>query len=99
MDLQIFTPIILIAMACSSSAFAKDKEKQGEGDKRTVVITLAQCPTAIQASMETISEIEAEQEKGAITYDAKLTLAEGKRLKMLLAAEGKLPESKEKKAK
>ena len=89
MDLQIFTPIILIAMAFSSSAFAKDKEKQGAGDTRTVVITLAQCPTAIQASMETISEIEAEQEKGGITYDAKLTLA----------AEGKLPESKEKKAK
>lgn len=99
MKLQTFTPIILIAMAFSSSAFAKDKEKQGEGDKRTVVITLAQCPTAIQAYIESINEIEAEQEKGAITYDAKLTLAEGKRLKILLAAEGKLPESKEKKAK
>ena len=99
MDLQIFTPIILIAIAFSSSAFAKDKEKQDEGDKRTVVITLAQCPTAIHDFMETISEIEAEQEKGGITYDAKLTLADGKRLKILLAAEGKLPESKEKKAK
>lgn len=37
MNLQAFAPIILIAIAFSSPAFAKDKEKQGEGDKRTVV--------------------------------------------------------------
>ncbi len=103
MNAQAFAPIILIAIAFSSPAFAKDKEKQGEGDKRTVVITLAQCPaavqTAIQAYMGTINEIEAEQEKGVITCGAKLTLADGKRLKILLAADGRLLESKEKKAK
>lgn len=96
---------LLVAVAFATPAFAKDKdkEKQGEGDKRTAVITMAQCPvavqTAIQAYKGTINEIEAEQEKGVVTYDAKLTLADGKRLKILLAADGKLLESKEKKAK
>jgi hypothetical protein len=82
-------------------AVAKEKEKNP--NKRTVTVTLAQCPAAVQTAIlgykGTINELEAEQEGTVVTYDAKITLPDGKRLKLLLAPDGKLLESKEKKAK
>lgn len=96
---------LIAALTIASPAFAKDKDKDksGDGGKRTATITLAQCPLAVQATIQsykgTVNELEAEQENGAISYDAKLTLPDGKRLKLLISADGKVLESKEKKAK
>ena len=105
MKRPIFPALIMASLVATlaSPAIAKEKDKPKEGGKRTAPITLAQCPAPVQVEIQshkpTAAEIEAEQENGVITYDAKLTLPDGKRLKLLIAADGKVLESKEKKAK
>lgn len=103
--MKLCTLLALVIISLAGPAFAKDKGKDTPKDsgKRVTSITLDQCPEPVQAAIQaykpTATEIESEQEKGAITYDAKLTLPDGKRLKVLFAPDGKVLESKEKKAK